>query len=190
VLPRTTTTGFIVASPSDSASKLVPGGTAHIHSHAHTYVRYEAGLSVPGEKAASYRIDRDYTLCWVLAGTNEPKQLTTEKIDPRACSLLFVYIWLHVRRTMRRPAPPPAGSYVPALLASIASSRPTLAVCLVVERWERSGANPHFGDGSNPFQVWLEMLGWSGSDPLFCLVGELRLRMDGSFHSVSGSHMS
>jgi hypothetical protein len=86
-----TTTGFIVASPSDSASKLVPGGTAHIHSHGHTYVRYEAGLSVPGEEAASYRIDRDYTLCWVLAGTNEPKQLTTEKIDPRACSLLFVH---------------------------------------------------------------------------------------------------
>lgn len=90
MLPRTTTTGFIVASPSDSASKLVPGGTAHIHSHGHTYVRYEAGLSVPGEEAASYRIDRDYTLCWVLAGTNEPKQLTTEKIDPRAASCLYI----------------------------------------------------------------------------------------------------
>jgi hypothetical protein len=40
-------------------------------------------------------------------------------------------------------------------------------VCLVGERRERSGADPRFGDGSDPSQIWLEMLGWSGSDPFF-----------------------
>jgi hypothetical protein len=38
--------------------------------------------------------------------------------------------------------------------------------------------------------VWLEMLGWSGSNLLFCLVGGMRYGMDDSFHSVSGSHVS
>jgi hypothetical protein len=40
-------------------------------------------------------------------------------------------------------------------------------VCLVGERRERSGADPCFGDGSDPSRVLLEMLGWSGSDPFF-----------------------
>jgi hypothetical protein len=55
---------------------------------------------------------------------------------------------------------------------------------------ERSGADPRFGYGSKPSQVWLEMLGWSGSNLLFCLVGGMRYGMDDSFHSVSVSHVS
>jgi hypothetical protein len=66
----------------------------------------------------------------------------------------------------------------------------SLTVCLVGERRERSGDAPRFGDGSNPSQVWLEMLGWSGSDPLFCLAGGLRQGMDDNFDAVCGSHMS
>jgi hypothetical protein len=65
-----------------------------------------------------------------------------------------------------------------------------LTVCLVGEPRERSGADPRFGDGSDPSHVWLQMLGWTGSNLFFCLVGGLRLGMDGNFHSVSGSHMS
>jgi hypothetical protein len=42
-----------------------------------------------------------------------------------------------------------------------------VTLCLVGERRERSGADPCFGDGSDPSQVWLEMLGWSGSDLFF-----------------------
>jgi hypothetical protein len=45
-----------------------------------------------------------------------------------------------------------------------------LAMCLVGEPRERSGADPRFGDGSDPSHVWLQMLGWSGSD-LFFLFG-------------------
>jgi hypothetical protein len=60
--------------------------------------------------------------------------------------------------------------------------------------WRAAGAersHPRFGDGSNnPSHVWLKKLGWSGSDPIFCLVGGTRYGMDGSFHSVSRSHMS
>jgi hypothetical protein len=43
----------------------------------------------------------------------------------------------------------------------------TLSVCLVGERRDRSAADPRFGDGSDPSQVWLEMLGWSDSHPFF-----------------------
>jgi hypothetical protein len=78
----------------------------------------------------------------------------------------------------------------------------TCTVCLVVERRERIGADPRFGDVSNPSQVWLKILCWSGSDPLFfCLVGGMRLGMSSNFHShlwvphviglrFSGSHVS
>jgi hypothetical protein len=66
----------------------------------------------------------------------------------------------------------------------------SLTVCLVGERVERSGADPRFGDGSNPSHVWFEMLGWSGSDPFFCLVGGMRYGGADKFNSVSGSHMS
>jgi hypothetical protein len=42
--------------------------------------------------------------------------------------------------------------------------------CVFVgEPRERSGADPRFGDGSDPSHVWLEMLGWSGSDLFFFL---------------------
>jgi hypothetical protein len=63
-------------------------------------------------------------------------------------------------------------------------------MCLVGEPLERSGAVPHSGDGSNPSHVWLQRLGWSGSDPFFCLVGGTKYGMDGSFNTVNGSHMS
>jgi hypothetical protein len=43
-------------------------------------------------------------------------------------------------------------------------------VCLVGELLERSGADPRFGDGSDSSHVWLQMLGWSGSN-LFFLFG-------------------
>jgi hypothetical protein len=65
-----------------------------------------------------------------------------------------------------------------------------ITVCLVGEPRERSGADPRFEDGSDPSHVWLQMLGLSGSDLFSCLVGGLKLGMDGNFHSVSGSHMS
>jgi hypothetical protein len=59
--------------------------------------------------------------------------------------------------------------------------------------WRAAGAErsrPSFWDGSDPSHVWLQMLGWSGSNLFFCLVGGIRLGMDDSFHSVNGSHMS
>jgi hypothetical protein len=63
-------------------------------------------------------------------------------------------------------------------------------VCLVGEPLERSGAVPRSGDGFNPSHVWLQRLGWSGSDPFFCLVGGTKYGMDSSFNTVNGSHMS
>jgi hypothetical protein len=56
-------------------------------------------------------------------------------------------------------------------------------VCLV---GERSRADPRFRDGSNHSQVWLEMLGWIGSDPLFCLVGGIRYGLDVVFTLLVG----
>jgi hypothetical protein len=50
-----------------------------------------------------------------------------------------------------------------------------LPVCLVGERVERSGADPCFGNGSNPSQVWLMFLGWGRFHSNFCLDGELKI---------------
>jgi hypothetical protein len=61
--------------------------------------------------------------------------------------------------------------------------RPTsIAVCLVVGSMGWSGSNPRFGDGSNPWFVWLwewvwsvfclvRGLRWGWIHPIFCLVG-------------------
>jgi hypothetical protein len=68
---------------------------------------------------------------------------------------------------------PPARSLSSPFTGTLPPPRPklqTLIVCLVGERREWSRANPRFRDDSNPSQVWLQILGRSGSDPLSCLV--------------------
>jgi hypothetical protein len=82
--------------------------------------------------------------------------------------------------------------FSPGAAAAVPAWRSTgILLCVWLEsRGSGAGADPRFEDGSDPSHVWLQMLGLSGSDLFSCLVGGLKLGMDGNFHSVSGSHMS